>query len=251
MIVREYPDGLVYSFFLSRIGKIASLANNTVGTVPGYWSSQPTITTGVYQIATYSPGSKTQDQKINANPLSIIFDSNGVCTVKPSAKLILDAGQQVWGGGETEFWQRGNVEPLPTHIFETAPIRAYSAQSVSGNFVVSTGQPYGDDGQFYKRQIRIRLGYAVAGSGVYSWTGNLVVSVPPLWVDVTHTVSQVLTQGNYDFKFQVIFETIGYMNGPSGYWYGVDSVSFLGGTIELNTGTSLYDGSVQVLAIGR
>ncbi len=247
---RQFGSNLVTSYFLSRLG-VVSITGGGQAELPGYWAGIPNVGVGFTSIGTYSPDINS-DQEISVSMADFGEVSSGVYGGSIKAELFSVGNTASIDAGETKSWWRGNVEPMSDYEWFTTPARGYSVTAVTATFSVGSDQPWGNDGLYFKRTVRVYLQRASIGGT--SWTDvGLVgeVVAPPLFKDVEISKRLTVAKGDYDLRFKVTFTgNSSYINGPRDCLYGNERVRFNGGIIEVDNAESLYDGSVVMMGVG-
>lgn len=253
-ITRGYTGQIIHAFFLSRVGVIDSLPSLSTGTLPGIWTSSPSVIVGLEDIATYSPAHKTQKQTVHAGVVSTEYLENGSCRVVTSASLALSGGTLIWNTTEQEAWEGTSRYAGDSHTFYTSHFSGTGVEKITARFSFQSGCSglyYTINGVTrYWRDITIKLRYT-ATDGV-SPSGTVTLLSGPLVMNYRKevTLSHNLPIGNYNLMYEVVYvsaaRTMDYA-----LWSCSDHTTFLGANLVLGGGTKMYDGNLRVMGVGR
>lgn len=253
-ITRGYTGQIVHAFFLSRVGVIDSLPSLNTGTLPGIWTSSPSVIVGLEDIATYSPAYKTQKQTVHAGVVSTEYLENGSCRVVASASLILSGGALIWNTTEQEDWEGTSRYAGDSHTFYTSHFSGVGVEKITARFSFQSGC----SGLYYTiggvtrywRDITIKLHYT-ATDGV-SPSGTVTLLSEPLVMNYSKevTLSYDLPIGDYDLMYEVTYVSVARTKDYSS-WYCGDYTVFFGAEIALGGGTKMYDGNLRIMGVGR
>lgn len=237
-LTKEYPDGEISTFYLTRITS-AALGNLGAATLEGLWAEAPEAAAGFSDMTTFYPdgGRDTQGQEISVSVPSVRYsESTCECSVSASIKLVTAGGSVPMQGGDMRRWNE--FYQTETHEAVFSAVTVENPSEVAASFELAAYTPYSVAGS-YSRNYTITMTYGSQSRTVASGTFGR----DPVQVTVSEAFSAGL--GTLDIGFKVT------LSGGSGVYLSTEYVLFRGGTVETHGRSTLANGTAMVLAVGR